>query len=129
MRLPERDLDCIPRDVDVDDTEAVRAARQWRRQLGPEGRPWLLLFGPPGVGKSFAAARSVALSTSDRSMVVRPAELVRLCCVGFGERPRDLEWPFVVLVDLGTEHGEARFLPALSELFEHPGKRRIPRWQ
>ena len=119
--LPKRDLDAIALDQGLQDTQALAVARKWHQQEGNDVRPWLVLLGPPGVGKTFAAAWAIAATLRDKGRVIRAAELVQLAYPNYRDQTDgrgDTGRPGV-LEDLGTEHAEARFGPALLEFFEH----------
>lgn len=99
------------------DTDAVKCARDWFAQ---RDKPWLVLSGPTGCGKSMAAA---AVPAENRTaMFIRADELVRLFSSMFGdqyERQQKLrDTQLLVIDDLGCELDSTRMLPALLDLLD-----------
>lgn len=101
----------------ITDTDAVTVAQTW---LVERDKPWLVLSGPTGCGKSLAAA-SVA-ANHRAGTFVRADELVRLFSSMFGEQYerqqglRDAQ--LLVVDDLGCEYDAGRMLPALLDLLD-----------
>lgn len=99
------------------ETDAVKCARDW---FANRDKPWLVLSGPTGCGKSMAAA---AVPAENRyAMFIRADELVRLFSSMFGEqydqqhKLRNTE--LLVIDDLGCELDATRMLPALLDLLD-----------
>jgi len=108
------------------ETDAVKRAREW---WASRDKPWLLLSGPTGCGKSMAAASIPADHT--RGKFVRADELVRLFSSMFGEQYEQQQTlrdtHLLVIDDLGCELDHARMLPALLDLLDaRQSARRLP---
>ena len=99
------------------ETDAVKRAREWWEQ---RAKPWLLLSGPTGCGKSLAAASIPADHV--HGTFVRADEVVRLFSSMFGEQYEQQQSlrqaRLLVLDDLGCELDAARMLPALLDLLD-----------
>lgn len=99
------------------ETDAVKRANAW---WADRDKPWLLLSGPTGCGKSMAAASIPA--DNCRATFMRADELVRVFSSMFGEqyeaqqKVRDCN--LLVLDDLGCELDASRMLPALLDLLD-----------
>jgi DNA replication protein DnaC len=98
-------------------TDAVTRARTW---VENRDKPWLLLSGPTGCGKTMAAA-SIAAERGYADFV-RADELVRVFSSMFGdqyERQQELrDARLLVIDDLGCELDHTRMLPALLDLLD-----------
>lgn len=114
-RLIEDDLDC---------TDATRYVSEWHVNK----RPWLVLSGPTGCGKTTAALSSIATFGGE---LVRGDELVRIFWANFGEgyaRQQALrDARLLVIDDLGTELDNGRMLPALIDLVDARQSKRMHR--
>lgn len=99
------------------ETDAVKCAEAWWAE---RDKPWLLLSGPTGCGKSMAAASIPAEYTCADFM--RADELVRVFSSMFGDqyeqqqKLRDAS--LLVIDDLGCELDSARMLPTLLDLLD-----------
>lgn len=101
----------------VRETEAIAIARQWLAQRADRPRPWLLMLGAVGVGKTFAAGYILANARRE-GRVYRAAALVRTVFPGYSEQRTPLDAPLAILEDLGVEPNEPRLLSALGEFVE-----------
>lgn len=99
------------------ETDAVKRAREW---WANRDKPWLLLSGRTGCGKSMAAASIPA--DHGHGTFVRADEVIRVFASMFGEQYEEQQTlrdaRLLVLDDLGCELDHARMLPALLDLLD-----------
>lgn len=95
-------------------TEADRALSEWWEN---RRKPWLVLSGHPGCGKSVAAA---ALLWREVGMHMSADEAVRVFSAAFGpqydEAKRARSCRLLVIDDVGCELDDVRMLPTLVDL-------------
>lgn len=100
----------------ADPTEAYACASTW---AASRERPWLVLSGSTGSGKSFAAA---CVTANTGGIWVRADELVRIFWANFGdqyERQDELRnTGMLVIDDVGCELDANRMLAALLDLLD-----------
>lgn len=98
-------------------TQADEAVDKWDDD---RIRPWLVLSGPTGCGKSVAVAK--LLWSKQFGSFVRADEIVRLFSSMFGEQYEAMqklrERPLLVVDDVGGELDDKRMLPALLDLLD-----------
>lgn len=108
----------------ADETTATRAVREWIAQVEtPGARRALVLCGPVGTGKTFAAGVAIDMLESRSVEVVRSPELALRYApfaadIARGVQPLDLRARLVVLDDLGAERSDPRHDDALLTLIE-----------
>lgn len=98
-------------------TDAVKCARAW---FAERDKPWFVLSGPTGCGKSMAAAAIPAENFT--AMFIRADELVRLFSSMFGDQYEQQQKlrdaVLLVIDDLGCELDSTRMLPTLLDLLD-----------
>lgn len=104
-------------DGELDQTEALSTVLTWRDDKSR--RPWLVLSGRTGTGKSVSAATAIAV---DGGLWIRADDVVRIFAGLFGdalERQARVEHArLLVLDDVGCEADKDRMQPALIELID-----------
>ncbi len=117
--LPKREDRIAILEKQVSDTAAARVAKQWVESE----RPVLVLCGPAGVGKTFAAVLAMYELGQFNPVVVRAIDLPK--AVDPWKHERDDEWNPIdlyaaglVLDDLGSERSDPRFAEALFRLVD-----------
>lgn len=97
-------------------TDALDALDAWTKE---RTKPWLVLSGPTGCGKSVAVAKVL---WDQGGKFVRADELVRLFASMFGDQYEQQQKlrssPQLVIDDVGGELDAARMLPALLDLLD-----------
>lgn len=100
-------------------TDATDALAQWWGQRRKLEKPWLVLSGPAGVGKTVAVAHML---WTLGGRFVRADELVRLFASMFGDqydKQQELrDAGSLVIDDVGGELDQTRMLPALLDLLD-----------
>lgn len=108
----------------------TRASTALLRWFNARPKPWIVLSGPTGCGKSVATAE-LLYGFRESALVVRPDELVRVHTAYFGEAAERMERirkvRMLVLDDLGAETSSTLMLPALLDLLDtRKSARRTP---
>lgn len=103
----------------LSETPATIALANWWEQRRKLEKPWLVLSGPAGVGKTVAVAHML---WTLGGRFVRADELVRLFASMFGEqyeKQQELrDAHSLVIDDVGGELDHTRMLPALLDLLD-----------
>ena len=100
------------------ETPALRVLREWYAQSRGE-KPWLMVGGPCGIGKTVAAAWVIART---QGVYLRAGQLKRLEW-DKEEWGRAVSTPFLIIDDLGRERDKERSAPVLLDLLdERPDK-------
>ena len=102
-----------------DETPAHVATRAW--VANPSGRPWLVLCGPVGRGKTFAAAHALFAA---RGRYVGARELERLGMAKFGDEQAQFQQlldgrGLLVIDDVGREDDIGRMQSALLDIVDY----------
>lgn len=104
------------RKASLRETSATRALEGW---WPARDKPWLVLSGPTGVGKTVAVAHALWMRGG---RFVRADELVRLFASMFGEqyeKQQELRDAYMLVIDdIGGELDQTRMLPALLDLLD-----------
>lgn len=99
------------------ETASLKAARTWLQN--PKARPWLVLSGGTGAGKSIAAAWVL---TERGAVWISANQLNRIFAANFGEQLEEQQsvcrCHTLVLDDVGGEHDAARMCSALLEILD-----------
>jgi DNA replication protein DnaC len=110
------DVDVALRAGNLARTEALETLETW---MGAREKPWIVLSGPTGCGKSVAVAKVL---WDGGGRFVRSDELVRLFSSMFGEQYEQQQklrdTGRLVIDDVGGELDATRMLPALLDLLD-----------
>lgn len=115
IQLPDAIREAVIRREQAD-TPAVLEVRKWAKPLL---RPWLILAGTVGTGKTTAAGTAIASVGGD---FIRARELERLSKAAFGAEAERLAalkaTRLLVIDDLGRESDTARMAVTLEDLLD-----------